>query len=232
MLRELDAGEKDVASDLIKKAPGPPVLDFTIQNRLNKSKERNEVSSNNLSSPPSPHPSLFLPPQPPPPLSSLRSNQYVPPPQSPPLSNFNFKFLPPPPPPTFPSIDQLFGSHVMTKEKKEDEKEKVLDEIDDKIYELPDLPKLELWDQLLNILDAEVEAILEGSFVTSKELEEKTLENIKEEYNFDEIKDAFDDAVVPHQLEFFYDRDNDNFIRACNFLSINEDNNEFVICMF
>ena len=69
---------------------------------------------------------------------------------------------------------------------------------------------------------------MEDTFITSKELEEKTLENIKEEYNFDEIKDAFDDAVVPHQLEFFYGGDNDNFIRACNFLSINEDNNEFV----
>ena len=68
LLRELDVGKKDVASDLIKKAPGPPGLDFTIQNRLNKLKERNEtVSSNNLSSPPSPPPSSFLPPQPPPP---------------------------------------------------------------------------------------------------------------------------------------------------------------------
>ena len=116
----------------------------------------------------------------------------------------------------------------MTKEKKEEEKEKVLDEIDDKIYELPDLPKLELGDQLLNTLGAEAKAILEDNFVTSKELEEKTLENVKEEYNSDEIKDAFDDAVVLHQLEFFYGADNDNFIRACNFLSINEDSCKFV----
>ena len=65
---------------------------------------------------------------------------------------------------------------------------------------------------------------MEDNFVTLKELEEKTLENIKEEYNFDVIKDAF----VPHQLEFFYGGDNDNFIRGCNFFSINEDNNEFV----
>ena len=40
----------------------------------------------------------------------------IPPPQPLPPSNFNFQF--PPPPPTF----QLFGSHVMTKEKKEEEK--------------------------------------------------------------------------------------------------------------
>ena len=116
----------------------------------------------------------------------------------------------------------------MMKEKKEEEKEKVLDQIADKIYELSDLPKLELGDQLLNTLGAEAKAILEDNFVTSKGLEEKTLENIKEENNFHETKGISDDAVVPHQLEFFYDGDSDNFIRACNVLSINEDNNEFV----
>ena len=30
LLRELDVGKKDVASDLIKKVPGPPGLDFVI----------------------------------------------------------------------------------------------------------------------------------------------------------------------------------------------------------
>ena len=83
-------------------------------------------------------------------------------------------------------------------------------------------------DQLLNTLGGEAKAFLEDNFITSKELEEKTLENIKEEYNFDAVKDAFDNATVPHQLEFFCGEDNDNFIRSCNFLSINEDNNEFV----
>ena len=42
LLRELDEGKKDVASDLIKKAPGLPGLDFVIQNRLSKLKESNE----------------------------------------------------------------------------------------------------------------------------------------------------------------------------------------------
>ena len=143
LLREIDIGKKDVASDLKKKAPGPPGLGFTIQNRLNKLKERNETGgSNNLSLPPSPPPSSFLLPPPAPPPSFLGSNQYVPSPQPPPPTNYNFQFPPPPPSPTFPSTDQLFGSHVMTKEVKEEEKEKVLDEIDGKINELPDLPKL------------------------------------------------------------------------------------------
>ena len=70
-----------MASDLIKKALGPPRLDFTIQNRLNKLKERNEiVGNNNLSRPPSLPPPSFLPPPPPPSSLFLGSNQYVPPP--------------------------------------------------------------------------------------------------------------------------------------------------------
>ena len=58
---------------------------------------------------------------------------------------------------------------------------------------------------------------MEGDFVSSKELEDKTIEQIKDEYKFDKIKDAFDHAAVPHQLEFFYGGDNENFVRACNF---------------
>ena len=56
----------------------------------------------------------------------------------------------------------------MTKEKKE--KEKIIDEIDNKIYELPDLPKLELGDGLLNTLGVEAEDILDDQFVNPKQL--------------------------------------------------------------
>ena len=70
--------------------------------------------------------------------------------------------------------------------------------------------------------------ILEDDYINDKILEDKTLEQIKEEYNFDEIKDAFDDGKIPPQLEFSFGSDNDNFVQACNFLSLNEDNNEFV----
>ena len=64
--------------------------------------------------------------------------------------------------------------------------------------------------------------------MNSKKLEDEALENIKEEYGFEEIKSAFDEASVPEQLEFFYGGNNENFVRACNFLSLNEDNNEFI----
>ena len=174
--------------------------------------------------PPSP---TFSPFQPPPPL----------PPPSPPPLNFpsfqqNFsrqgQFLTQP---TFPPRDNPFGSQTqtLTREKKEETRDKILDEIDDKIFDIPNLsPKLELGDGLAKVLGKEVEDILKEEFVNLKELEDKTLENIEDEYNFDEIKGAFDDASVPKQLEFFYGGNNNNFIQACNFLSHNEDNNEFI----
>ena len=70
--------------------------------------------------------------------------------------------------------------------------------------------------------------ILEDDYINDKILEDKTLEQIKEQNNFDEIKDAFDDGKTPPQLEFLFGGDNNNFVQACNFLSLNEDNNEFV----
>ena len=71
MLKELDVGKKDVASELIKKSPGPPGTDFVIRNRLNRLKDRqefnNDNNNNNLSTPNSPpFPPLFFSQQPPP----------------------------------------------------------------------------------------------------------------------------------------------------------------------
>ena len=82
----------------------------------------------------------------------------------------------------------MFSSQVLTKEKEEEIKDKVLEEIDDKIHEIPDLPKLELGDGLANILGAEAEDILKENFVNSKRLDDEALENTKEEYDFEEIK--------------------------------------------
>ena len=81
---------------------------------------------------------------------------------------------------------------------------------------------------MLNFFSADTEKILTDDYVNNKELQDKTLEQIKEEYKFDEIKDAFDKGIIPSQLEFFFGGDNDIFVQACNFLSLNEANNEFV----
>ena len=50
----------------------------------------------------------------------------------------------------------------------------------------------------------------------------------RKEYSFEKIKDAFDKASVPQELDFFYGVINKNFIQACYFLSPNNDNREFI----
>ena len=61
-----------------------------------------------------------------------------------------------------------------------------------------------------------------------KQQEDSSLENIKEEYGFDEIKDAFDEVAVLHRLNFFYGGDNQTFIRAIEYLAPSSDNREFI----
>ena len=133
------------------------------------------------------------------------------------------------PPPKFIATNNLFGSQTETlTSEKEETKDKGLEEIDEKNFELRDPPELELGDGLANVLGAEAEDILEDKFINSKKLEDDVLENKKEEYGFEEIQDVFDEASVPQQLQFVYGGDNNNFVRARNILSLNEDSNVFI----
>ena len=94
---------------------------------------------------------------------------------------------------------------------------------------MPDSPpKLELGDPLANLLGLEAKDILDERFANKKKLDDEALENIKEEYGFEEIKDAFDEPAVPHQLDFLYSGANESSVNACNFLSLNNDNREFI----
>ena len=63
----------------------------------------------------------------------------------------------------------------------------VQQELDDAIYELPDPPKLELGNGLLNLLDVEANDILEQTFFNKKQQEDAVLKQIKKDYNFNEI---------------------------------------------
>ena len=61
LLRELDIGKKDVATEIVKKAPQPPGVEEIISKRLDRLKDRAELKDD-ISPPPSPpsHPlSLF-----------------------------------------------------------------------------------------------------------------------------------------------------------------------------
>lgn len=79
----------------------------------------------------------------------------------------------------------------------------------------------------MNALGTKAEDNLKDDFVSKKALEEKTIKQIQEEYNFDEIKDAFDNAAVPQQLGLFYSGDDEEFIEACNLLLPDDDNSDF-----
>ena len=48
-------------------------------------------------------------------------------------------------------------------------------------------------------------------FDNIKEEEDAVLKQLNDEHNFDDIKDAFDEGTVPHQVECFYGGDNVEF---------------------
>ena len=78
------------------------------------------------------------------------------------------------------------------------------------------------------MLGKETDDILDEKLVNKKKQEDEALKNFKEEYGFEEIKDAFDEDSVPNQLDFFYGGQNENFTHAVNFLSLSNDNREFI----
>ena len=78
------------------------------------------------------------------------------------------------------------------------------------------------------MLGIEADDILKQKYVNKKQKEDAALEQIKEDYNLDEIKDAFDECGVLHQLDFFYNGENSNFKRATEFLSPSNENREFI----
>ena len=173
LLKEIDIGKKDIASELIKNAPRPPGIDSAIRNRLNKLKDRREPKDNNNNN--------FLPPPPPSHASFFSQRPPSGTPPAPPFvlprsGNFLQPFQPPDdyflltPPPKFTPTNNLFGSQTQTlTREKEEIKDEVQKELDDKIYELPDdLPKLEHRDGLASILAPETEDILDENFVNKK----------------------------------------------------------------
>ena len=93
---------------------------------------------------------------------------------------------------------------------------------------MPDPPKLELGDRLLNTLGVQADNIFEQKFVNQKQEEDAVLEQIKKEYSFDEIKDAFDERTVLQQLDFICGGENNNFNRAIEFLSPSNENREII----
>ena len=88
--------------------------------------------------------------------------------------------------------------------------EKVIENINNELSDVPEPPEIELANWIIYILSTKADEILQDGYINDNALNEKKIEEIKNEYNFDQIKDAFDEGKVPTQREFFFGRDNDN----------------------
>ena len=93
--------------------------------------------------------------------------------------------------------------------------------------DIPPPPRLELSDGLLNVLN-DGENIINNDFIKTEDLDEKDIEDIKNEY-FEGIKNTLDEGHIPEILEFFSGGDgNENFCINCEMLGIDSDESEFI----
>lgn len=65
-------------------------------------------------------------------------------------------------------------------------------------------------DGLIENLGVEAKDLLDAENTTRQEEEDVVLEQIKEDYNFDEIKDAFDEGNIHENVYFFYGGESEN----------------------
>ena len=102
-------------------------------------------------------------------------------------------------------------------------------EIDDFLYELPDvgMPTLELGDKLLDTLGTEAEDLF-NDMPTKKDEEDAILQKVIDEYNIPGMKEKMDETgKVPESIYFFYGGDSQQFVDALEFLGISPINREF-----
>ena len=100
-------------------------------------------------------------------------------------------------------------------------------EIDDLMGDLPSPPRLELSDGFSNVLyNAEN---INNVFIKTEDLDEKDIEDIKKEYDFEGIENNLDEGHIPEILEFFEVGDgNEKFRINCEMLGIDGDKSEFI----
>ena len=85
----------------------------------------------------------------------------------------------------------MFGSQAATAIT--ENKTKTQQEVDDILYELPELV---LGDGLLNTLGTEAEDLSDpGALLTKKEEEDEILKDLMDEYEIDKIKDTMDEIA-------------------------------------
>ena len=122
--------------------------------------------------------------------------------------------------------NDLFGSQAATAVR--ENKTKTQEEVDDFLYELPDLmPELVLVHGLLNRLGTEAEDLFNLDAPPSKkEEEEEILKDIMGEYETDKIRDTMDEkGEIPKSI--YYGGDSEQFNNALEFIGLSPINREF-----
>ena len=93
---------------------------------------------------------------------------------------------------------------------------------------VPSPPRLELSDKILKVL-RDGEDIINDEFVKVEVLDDKEMQEIKDEYNFDNVKNEFDEGKVPEILEFFYGGEDNRKFRINNeMLGLAHNNSDFI----
>ena len=93
---------------------------------------------------------------------------------------------------------------------------------------IPSPPRLELSDGLLNALN-DAENIINNNFIKTEDLDEKDIEDIKNECDLEGIENTLHGGQIPAILELFYVKgDNEKFRINCEMLGIDGDESEFI----
>ena len=253
LLTEIDIKKKQSDSYFIKSLPSHPGKEFEIQKKLDRLKEKssyfnrnnnnnfNNNSNNNNSdlfgSPGGEPPNLPI-------IEDFLDGGLKPPRPSPPPSPGNSLFGSNDAPIILPSYNfdvdasvrapnistpreignTLFGSQAATAIR--ENKTKTQQEVDDILYELPELV---LGDGLLNTLGTEAKDLSDpGAPLTKKEEEDEILKDLMDEYEIDKIKDTVDEiAQVSESIYFFYGEEREQFVNALEFIGLSPINREF-----
>ena len=92
------------------------------------------------------------------------------------------------------------------KSEQQQPKNDVTKEIDELMKSVPSPPRLELPDKILKVL-RDGEDVINDDFVKVEKNDDEDIQEIKDKYNFEDIKNEFDHEKVLEILEFFYGGD-------------------------
>ena len=82
-------------------------------------------------------------------------------------------------------------------------------------------------DSLVDYLDKGPE-ILDFEYFVEQERKQRVLDELREEYDFEDLFRKINDGKVPEQIEFYFGGDNENFFTRCAWLGLDNKNENFI----